>query len=296
MRRILVALIGVLIAASSWGVDTIQMVTTLPHLADWSREIGGDRVEVHSLLKGFESPHTYEPKVSDVKALAGSRVLVKVGLGLEEWIDGLVENANNSELLIVEASRGVDMIRGDPDHGPGDHSHPLGNPHVWLDPANAAVMCGNIARGLEAADPFADGYYQKRLADYLERLNATAKRIRADVATLSDPRFLAYHPAWPYFARGLGFELAGVVTAIPGQEPSAKALAALVKRIRAENIRVLVSEPQLSSKLPDLLRQETGVRVVTLSPLLGATPARDYLDLLDSNARELTSALRESQR
>jgi ABC-type Zn uptake system ZnuABC Zn-binding protein ZnuA len=94
----------------------------------------------------------------------------------------------------------------------------------------------------------------------------------------------------------LGFEFAGVVTGIPGQEPSAKALAALIRRIRAEKIRVLVSEPQLSSKLPDLLAQETGIRIVTLSPFLGIGAARDYLDLLEANAQALISALQEAQR
>jgi ABC-type Zn uptake system ZnuABC Zn-binding protein ZnuA len=296
MRLLYAALFLGLTAAPSWSFDTIRVVTTLPDLADWSRQIGGDRVKVRSLLQGFENPHTYEPKVSDVKAVAGSRVLVEVGLGLEEWLEGVVQNARNSELLTVVAAKGVEVIQEGAGHREGPDPHPLGNPHVWLDPANAAVMCRNIARGLEAADPFADGYYQQRLATYLQRLQAVGDRLRAQVAGLSDRRFLSYHAAWPYFARGLGFEFAGVVTGIPGQEPSAKALAALIRRIRAEKIRVLVSEPQLSSKLPDLLAQETGIRIVTLSPFLGIGAARDYLDLLEANAQALISALQEAQR
>jgi ABC-type Zn uptake system ZnuABC Zn-binding protein ZnuA len=293
MFRTLLVLLSMLLTVPALGADRLPVVTTLPDLADWVRQIGGDRVAVRSLLQGFENPHTYEPRVSDVKALADARVLVKVGLGLEEWLDGLVENARNGKLLVVDASEGVQVIR-DEDHGEGGHHHALGNPHVWLDPVSAAIMCRNIARGLESVDPAGGDSYRRRLDAYLARLDALARRVRGEVSQLADRRFISYHAAWPYFARGLGFEVAGVVTEIPGQEPSAKALAALITRIRAERLRVLVTEPQLSSKLPDLLHEETGIRVVTLSPLLGAGPAKNYLDLLDANATALLRALRET--
>ncbi len=292
MYRTLLFLLSLVVAVPAFGADPLKVVTTLPDLADWARQIAGGRVEVKSLLQGFENPHTYEPKVSDVKELAGARVLVKVGLGLEEWIDGMVENARNEDLLVVDASQGVEVIGSDGVHREEPHFHALGNPHVWLDPVNAAVMCRNIARGLEAADPAAGDAYHKGLDAYLGRLDTLARRLRAEVARLPDKRFVSYHAAWPYFARGLGFEVAAVVTEIPGQEPSAKALAALISKIRKEKLRVLVTEPQLSSKLPDLLRQETGIDVVTLSPLLGATPEKDYLALLEANAEALTRALR----
>ena len=291
MRALLVLWLVALVACPAAGLDRIRVVTTLPDLADWVREIGGDRVEVRSLLRGFENPHTYEPRVSDVKAVAGSRVLVRVGLGLEEWIDGLVENSRNSELIQIVAAEGVPVL----DAGEHEvHGHGAGNPHVWLDPGRAAIMCRNIARGLEAADPFAGTYYQERLRAYLARLERTAEAIRQRVRSLKDRRFISYHPAWPYFAEGLGFELVGVVTRVPGQEPSARSLARLVDRIRAERIRVLVTEPQLPSEIPELLREETGIRVVTLSPLLGVGPAKTYLELLERNSTLLIEALSEA--
>jgi ABC-type Zn uptake system ZnuABC Zn-binding protein ZnuA len=297
MWRALIFLCCFLVPAPALATNAVRVVTTLPDLADWVRQIGGSQVDVRSLLQGFEDPHTYEPRVGDVKALAGARVLVKVGLGLEEWLDGLLENARNSELLVVEAARGVKVLgdEHEDDHGHG-HGHPHGNPHVWLDPANAALMCRNIARALEVADPVAQDAYQKGLSAYLARLEAALAGFREEVQALEDRRFLSYHASWPYFARSLGLEAVGAVTRVPGQEPSAKALAALISRIREERIPVLVTEPQLSSKIPDLLAQETGIRVVTLSTLLGAGPARDYLELFETNARTLIQALQESAR
>lgn len=298
MRVLLLALSFVfasLLAPASGASDALRVVTTLPDLADFVREIGGTRVDARSLLTGFEDVHTYEPRVSDVKALARSRVFVTVGLGLEEWVKGLVENAGNGELLVVESSQGVSLLR---EAGAGDRGrgHPEGNPHVWLDPDNAAVMCRNIARALEAVDPAASSYYEKRLGAYLGRLGALSKRLRAEVARLKDRRFLSYHPAWPYLARGFGFQLAGVVTGVPGQEPSARSVAALVDRIRRERLRVLVSEPQLSSKLPALLAQETGIRVVTLSDLLGQGPGATYLEHTEANVLALVRELRGAGR
>lgn len=297
MLRSVFLLLAVLCASSASAALPVKVVTTLPDLADWVREIGGARVEVRSLLQGFENPHTYEPKVSDVKAVAGARVLVTVGLGLEEWLDGLVENARNSALLQVEASEGVPVLGdGGAEESDRGHAHAHGNPHVWLDPDNAESMCRNIARALEVADPAGASVYRDGLAAYVGRLQEVAGRLRREAGGLPDRRFIAYHASWPYFARSLGLEQAAVVAPIPGQEPSAKAVSELIARIRAEKLRVLVTEPQLSSKLPEVLSQEAGIRVVTLSTLLGAGPAKSYLELLEANARELIAALREPPR
>ncbi len=284
----LILLFLLLAATPAWAGSALRVVTTLPDLADWVRQIGGERVEVVSLLQGVEDPHTYDPRVSDVKALAGARVLVEVGLGLEEWVAGLVENARNSELLVVEAGAGLALQ--EPGASGSDH-HPGGNPHVWLDPTNAARMCARIAKELEIADPPGGTFYQQNLTAYQESLATAAAAIRGRVQTLDDRRFISYHPAWPYFARALGFEVVAVVTPIPGQEPSARRVAALVKQIREQRLRVLVTEPQLPSEIPDLLAEETGIAVVTLSPIVGAGPARDYLGQLQDNADTLLRAL-----
>ncbi len=292
MRTMVLVCLLLSVAGPAAGTDRIRVTTTLPGLADWAREIGGERVEVRSLLNGLENPHTYEPTISDVKRIAGSRVLIRVGLGLEEWLDGAIENARNIELIVVDASRGVSVI----DDGGGHAGEHRGNPHVWLDPDNAVIMCRNIAWALEEADPFPGEYYQNRFEAYARRIRTTARAIRERVARLPDKRFLAYHGAWPYFARALGFEVAGVVTGRPGQEPSARSLARLVDRIRTEHLRVLVTEPQLSSKIPEVLAEETGIRVVELSPLLGTGDAATYLGLLESNAATLIAALAEGGR
>lgn len=291
MRTIRLVLLLLALALPAQAAGALRVVTTLPDLADFTRQIGGSRVEVRSLLTGLEDIHTYEPKVSDVKAVAQARVFVMVGLGLEEWVNGLLENARTSGLVVAETSKGVRLIEE-----PGKHAHGPGNPHIWLDPENVSGMCRNIVSALEAADPSAGDAYRKGLAAYLEKVRTTAARLRKEVSGLKDRRFLSYHPAWPYFARGFGFDLVGVVTESPGQEPSAKGLAALVDRLRKERIRVLVSEPQLSSKLPELLAREAGVRTVVLSDMLGYGRAKTYVEHMEENVHALMAALRGAAR
>ncbi|MBI5439686.1 MAG: zinc ABC transporter substrate-binding protein [Deltaproteobacteria bacterium] len=293
MRTILLALLALVLALPARAAGPIPVVATLPDLADFTRQIGGPRVEVKSLLTGLEDVHTYEPKVSDVKAVSRARVMVTVGLGLEEWVKRLLRNAGRDGLIVAETSRGASLIADGGQHE-GGHRHGPANPHIWLDPANVAVMCRNIAAALEKVDPAGRDTYREGLSAYLRRVDEAAARLRAEVAGLKDRRFLSYHPAWPYFARGFGFELAGVVSAIPGHEPSAKAMAALIERVRAEKIRVLVSEPQLSSKVPRLLAQEAGIRVVVLSDLLGYGSTKTYVEHMEENVRTLVSALREA--
>src|SRR3989304_1731314 len=125
----------------------IKVVTTLNILEDFVRNIGGERVEVRSLLSGLESEHTYTPKPSDVIAVKEARILVTVGLGLEVWVNSLIRNASNNHLTMVTTSDGIPLIRGEEteDHDHGGH---FGNPHIWLDPERAKVMIRHITDAL----------------------------------------------------------------------------------------------------------------------------------------------------
>jgi len=266
----------------------LRVVATIGVLADWAREVGGNRVEVTSLLSGNESPHTYEVKPADVKTIAAARILFRVGLGLEDWLDPAVENAGNKKLVVVDASAGITDIITDTEHqaksearsekreattseslapSPRPLTPSVGNPHVWLDPEYAKVGAANLVTELVRLDPKGESLYRARQATYSNRLDSLSSAIAAGLAELEDRRFIAYHDAWPYFARRFGLEIVAAVEPIPGQEPSARELVRLVDLIRRERIRVVTTEPQLPSALPEMLRQETGVKVVVLDPL-----------------------------
>lgn len=273
----------------------LQVVTTIPVLKDLVEQVGGPYVRVSSLLSGYENEHTYAPKPSDLVAVRKARLLFEVGLGLEVWVSSLVKTAGSPSLLIVTTSKGIGLIRDPPDHdGPihnsGDSEH--GNPHIWLDPENAATMMRHIAEALIKVDPAHAAEFRNNQAAYLRKLDQLRIELNDRLRRVPDRRMIVHHPAWPYFARRFGFQIMGTIQSQTASEPSALQLQSLIETIKKNRIKVIVSEIQLSQKLPDLLAKETGARVVVLTTLPGGLPHTEtYLDMLRYNVLQLANAL-----
>jgi ABC-type Zn uptake system ZnuABC Zn-binding protein ZnuA len=268
-------------------VAPVKVVTTLPILKEFAEQVGGQYVNVTTLITGFESEHSYSPKPGDLKAISQARLLVEIGLGLEIWVSGLVKNAGNAHLRVVTTSRGIDLIKEPaPEHGS------QGNPHIWLDPENAKVMTTHIADGLMDADPSHKRDYQTNLDAYLKRIDDSQKALEQRAGMLKDRRIVTYHPAWPYFARRFGFRIEGTIIRQIGAEPAPAHLARLARQIKTEKIKVIVSEPQLNQKVAQALADETGARLVLLSPLPGAIRGTEtYLAMLSYDIERLIAAL-----
>lgn len=273
----------------------IQIVVTIPVLKDFVEQVGGSHVQVLSLLSGLESEHTYSPKPSDIIAVRKAQLLVEVGVGLEVWVSTLVRNAGSASLQVITTSKGIALIRDqgrDDVHQTAEDNAHDGNPHIWLDPENAKIMMRHITEALIKVDPPHAPEYRDNQAAYLRLLDQLQKDLAERLKTVADRRIIVYHPAWPYFARRFGFRIIDEIVSQAGAEPSAHHLQALINRIRKDRIRVIVSEPQMNRKVPDVLARETGARIVVLSPLPGAMPGTDtYVNLLRYNVTQLAKAL-----
>lgn len=278
------------------AAEPINVVVTLPVLRDFSQQVGGTHVRVTSLLTGYENEHTYSPKPSDLIAVRKAQVLFEIGVGLEVWVGSLVRNAGNPKLLVVTTSKGIGLIRDTPSH---DEPTPAanteehgGNPHVWLDPESAAIILRHITEAFIKVDPTHAGDYRDNQAAYLQRLDKARSDLAARLRTVQDRRVIVHHPAWPYFARRFGLKIAGTIQTQSGAEPSAHHLQTLITTMRKDRIRVIISEPQLNQKIPELLAKETGARVVILTALPGGLPGTEtYLDMLHYNVLQLAQAL-----
>jgi ABC-type Zn uptake system ZnuABC Zn-binding protein ZnuA len=243
------------------------------------------------LLKGYENEHTYSPKPSDLVAVRNAQLLLEVGLGLEIWVANLVKSAGPPSLTIVTTSKGIGLISDDEEAG-SHHGHGRGNPHVWMDPENAATMMRHVTEALIEADPSHAEEFRQNQAAYLKRLDQLRSELTERLRHLADRRFIAHHPAWPYFARRFDLEIVGTIQAQTGSEPSAIQLQKLISTMKRQGIKAVVSEIQLSQKLPELLARETGARVVVLTTLPGGLPQTDtYLDMLRYNVLQLANAL-----
>jgi ABC-type Zn uptake system ZnuABC Zn-binding protein ZnuA len=287
-------LAATLVLAAS-AVEPLNIVVTIPVLKDLAEQVGGHHVRVTSLLHGYENEHTYSPKPSDLIAVRKARLLFEVGIGLEVWVSSLVKNAGSPSLRVVTTSKGIALLRDRSDHDGAAQSadeDERGNPHVWMDPENATTMMRHITEALIQIDPAHATEYRANQASYLRKLDQLRGDLSDRITRLADRRFIAHHPAWPYFARRFGFQIVGTIQPQSGSEPSALQLHGLIAKIKKDRIKVVVSEIQLSQKIPDLLAKETGARVVVLTTLPGGLPNTEtYLDMLRYNVLQLANAL-----
>jgi ABC-type Zn uptake system ZnuABC Zn-binding protein ZnuA len=275
--------------------EPFNIVVTIPVLKDLTEQVGGSHVRVTSLLSGYENEHTYSPKPSDLVAVRKARLLFEIGIGLEVWVSSLVKNAGSASLRVVTTSKGIALLRDRPSRE-GEllaaEEEERGNPHVWMDPENATTMMRHITEALIQVDPAHATEYRSNQASYLRKLDQLRGELSDRVKRLADRRFIAHHPAWPYFARRFGFQIVGTIQPQSGSEPSALHLHGLIATMKKDRIKVVVSEIQLSQKIPELLAKETGARLVVLTTLPGGLPHTEtYLDMLRYNVLQLANAL-----
>lgn len=264
--------------------DRLLVAASIAPLYDFSRQVGGDRVRVELLVPPGTSPHTYELTPAQLQVLSKARMLVLNGVGLEFWADEAVSAANNPDLIVVYTSQGLEIEDGDPDHGGG-------NPHVWLDPINAMHQVRSIRDALIQADPEGAAVYGANAEAYIAELEALDREIRDKVVTFSSRKFIAFHPAWIYFARRYGLEQAAVIETTPGREPSPAEVAEIVNTARAIGAKAIFAEPQLSSKAAEVIAAESGAEVLFLNPL-GEPPDFSYLDMMRYNLAQMEKALK----
>lgn len=265
------------------GTDKLLVAASIAPLYDFSQQVGGDRVQVELLVPPGASPHAYELTPAQLRMLSEARVLVLNGVGLEFWADDAVGAADNPRLIVVDTSQGFTVLEGDADE-------PGGNPHVWLDPLNAIHQVERIRDALVQADPDGTEVYRANAARYIGELRTLDQEIRDRVATFSSKQFIAFHPAWVYFARRYGLEQVAVIETTPGKEPSPAEVAQIVKTARAIGAKAIFAEPQFSPKAAEVIAAESGAEVLFLNPL-GDPPDFRYVDMMRRNLEEMTKAL-----
>jgi zinc transport system substrate-binding protein len=292
----------------SYG-EKLQVVASIFPIADMARQVGGGDVEVTTIVPAGASPHTFEMKPSLVKAFASAKVFLMIGTGLEFWADQLIQSSGQ-KLKPVVLSDGIPLIHStDPDHaesikdsphasnksahGKHDHSHSLGNPHIWLDPRLAKIMVSRIQDALSIADPVHAVAYENRAKVFIDQLDALDHTISDAVNHFKIKQIISFHSSWDYFAARYGLIPAGVIEKTPGSNPTPLEIAGIVANIRQYDIRAVFAEPQFSPKVADVIAGEAGVKVLILDPLGGETlPGRNtYIGLMTYNLQIMKEAM-----
>lgn len=292
IKIIIVSLLLFVIISPALAAQKIKVVATLTLLQDFVKNIGGDRVEVRSLLSGLESEHTYTPKPSDIVAIKEARMVVKVGLGLEVWVDSLIKNASNNKLIVVTTSNDIPLLKNEETDPHYHDAHP-GNPHIWLDPEKAKVMIRHITESLSSIDPEGSAIYAANEDKYISSIDAMSRKIEESLSHIANRKIITHHPAWPYFSQRFRLEVVDNIQTQVGTEPSARHIADIISRIKKENIHVIISEPQLNPKVPKAIADETGAKIIVLTPIPGGLSGTEtYIKMMEYTGEHLAAALK----
>jgi len=302
-KRILAGLLTLALlncfSPSVLAANKLSVVTATTDLAALVQEIGGDRVEVDSIARGYQDPHFVEAKPSFLLKLRKTDLLVIVGLELEiGWLPPLIQQSGNPKIQVgangyFDASRFARILEiptGQVTRAEGD-VHPLGNPHYWLDPENGLRIAKGIQNKLSEMRSSDADYFAQRYAAFEQRLKQADQQWLAEMKPYAGRKIVTYHRSWPNFADHFHLDVDGYVEPRPGIPPSPQHTVELIQLMKRDGVKVIVVEPYFDLKTPNSIGRETGGQVLVLMPSVGGEKEiTDYFKLFDYNIAKLKQA------
>ncbi len=252
----------------------------------FSTRVGGELVDVTLLVPPGASPHTYQLGPDQMRVLSNASVLVLNGINLEFWAGKAVDAADNPKLIVIVTAAGLKIA-----DSPAERDEGSGNPHVWNDPIYAIHQVNAIEAGFVKADPKHERAYRENAARLVAELRRLDRDIRGRVEKFSSKSFVAFHPAWVYFARRYGLTEAAVIESSPGKEPSPSEVRKIVDTARKIRAKAIFAEPQFSPKSARVVADEIGAKVIYLNPI-GEPPDYDYFKMMRTNLARMARALK----
>ena len=297
---------------STGAAADYTVIATTSVFADLAQLALGDNVTIETIIPAGVDVHTFEPSPADAQKLADANLIVMNGLGLDEWALSLLEAAGKSEEDVLELAEGIDesnawvYLEGeghDEEEGEEhseeegeEHGHGGTDPHIWLDPKGAAIYVDRIAARVAAELPERAAEIESARDAGLAEIAALDEELRIGFAAVeaSARKIVTFHDAFGYFARAYEIEIVGVAVEAPGQEPSAKEIAALIDAIKAAGVTSVFSEAQFPSKVLDQVAAETGATVLEnlYSDALSDAPANSYLGAMRANASAILASFK----
>lgn len=304
--------------------DPLQVVTTFLPMTQFTTAVAGDRAEVTQLLPTNVGPHDYQATPGDAQAIATADVLVKNGLEMEFFLDDMIENAENADLVIIDSSEGIATLATDEhnhdhghDHAEGeahDHDHAEGeaqdhaeaehhhhhgefDPHVWLDPKRAIAQVENIRDGLIAADPDGEAEYMANAEAFITELEALDAEITEKLAPFEGQTFVVFHDFASYFAESYGLQSETLV-GIPEENPSPDDVKQVMETVQAEGLKTILTEPQAGQESFEAIANDLNISVSVFDPIeTGSSEALQpdyYLTVMRQNAENLVASFEAS--
>lgn len=258
----------------------IRVAASITDLASIASTVGGDQVECFSISRPTTDVHHVEVLPSYMVRVSKASVYLKVGLGLDQWADQIIDGSRNDHLVIVDCSRNIVPLEkptGPVSAAMGD-VHPNGNPHYWLDPRNGGIVAEEVAQALSRVDPAHAADYQSRAQAFAKAVEAEMAKGKEIVSGLPSKVVITYHASWIYLTQSFGLEIAGTVEPVPGIPPTGKHLQELVDLVKQRKVGLLLQEPYFSDDAGQFLTRQTGLRIIKASPSCDTEQDGSYLD------------------
>lgn len=294
MKPLLFLLIVFFPSLASGAAEPLSVVTTTSDLAALTKAVGGERVRVESIAKGFQDPHYVEAKPSYMRLVNQARLLFSVGLQIEiGWLPLLVQGARNPGLVQVDVSQGISVLErviGPVSRAQGD-IHPEGNPHYWLDPRNGSLIARRIAQELKTMSPADGPYFEQNLKVFESDLGRRRQKWEERMASLKGLEIIAYHKQWEYLAQWLGLSIVGYVEDKPGIPPAPQHLANLIRTIQQRKVKTVWVANFTNPAIAQSVADKSGAKTVVLPASVGGEKGIDsYGDLFDSIVGKVAEA------
>src|ERR1700751_5282800 len=296
-------IVAVLSSTAAYG-KKLNVVTATTDMAALTQEVGGDRISVESIAKGYQDPHFVEAKPSFLLKLRQADLLITVGLQLEiGWLPPLITQSGNAKIQVgangyLDASQFAEILEiptGNITRAMGD-VHPLGNPHYWLDPDNGRRVAKGISSKLAELDPNDSSYFQERFQDFDKRLTAAEQKWDAEMKPYHGRKVVTYHNSFTNFAKHFSLSVIGYVDPRPGIPPTPSHTLDLMGLMKRENCKVILVEPYFDLKTPDAIARDTGGTVVQYLPSVGGEKqVTNYFELFDYDIGLLIKAFQATQ-
>jgi zinc/manganese transport system substrate-binding protein len=282
----------------------LSVVTATTDMAALAQEVGGDRISVESIARGYQDPHFVEAKPSFLLKLRQADLLIVVGLQLEiGWLPPLITQSGNPRIQVgaagyLDASQFAEILEiptGVVTRAMGD-VHPLGNPHYWLDPDNGRRVARGVAEKLGELDPADSSYFQERFQDFDKRLSAAEQKWDAEMAPYRGRKVVTYHNSLTNFAKHFHINVIGYVEPRPGIPPTPSHTIDLIGLMKRENCKLVLVEPYFDLKTPNSIGAATGAKVLVYLPSVGGEKqVTNYFELFDYDIALMTKAFQSAQ-
>ena len=264
----------------------VKVMTSFYTMYDFAQKIGGEKVEITNMVPSGTEPHDWEPSAIDIRNMEDADVFIYNGAGMEHWAEDILKSLDNSELITVEASEGVELIREGKEN----------DPHVWLDPENAKIEMEHIKDAFIEADKDNAEYYNKNYETYSRQLDGLNQEFEETLSQVTNKDIIVAHKAFGYLCKAYGLNQIAIEGLMPDSEPDPARMEEIIQLAKKKEINTIFFEELVSPKVAETIAAETGAQTRVLNPLEGLSDEElkngaDYFSVMEDNLKQLKAAL-----